>query len=142
MNPALSYSAVLSLECRRLDASNSLSITEDSGRALVRVGPLAAIDGDQLLTALRKLPDNAGSAAVFDTARELVATTLAARFNTTPERIRAQFTQNATSVQQMADKAAARRGRRLNGYTAADLRRLAAEAAVRAGIVQPNAAHA
>lgn len=52
---------------------------------------------------------------------------VAAMFKATPEQVRAQYAANAIQLKGMADKAALT-GRKVNGYTEAQLRQLAAVA--------------
>lgn len=55
---------------------------------------------------------------------------IAARFNCTPDQVRAQFAANAADLAKMA-ATAERKGRKVNGYTAQRLREHAASMAAR-----------
>lgn len=60
---------------------------------------------------------------------------VARRFNVTPEQVRAQRLKNAAQLESMAD-AAAKTGRKVNGYTERELRMLATRSRNAAGALQ------
>ncbi len=59
--------------------------------------------------------------------------TIARLFGCTPEQVRAQFAANSKQLSAMADKAQ-RTTRKVNGYTAQQLRAMACQAATKAGV--------